>query len=127
MVKEKKQAAKVRAVVSGKLVATDELAELRRALEEIEKLRFVAGISSEEAVRLESASVDLREREREIIASLGEEVAGQIKSSSISLEKLSKRIKTRNQKLSRFPKSMDKISEVILEIIDIAGRVGREL
>lgn len=105
---------------------TGELEELRRALDEIERLRFTKGVLEADLVRLESASVDLRERERMIIASVGEEIAAQIKASAVSLSDLSKRIKERTSKISRLPKSLDKISTVILEIIDIARRVDRE-
>jgi len=108
-------------------VVLGELGELRRALEVVEKLRFARGVTAEEYVRLESASVDLRDREREIIAKLGAEIVAQIKASSLSLAELSKRIKTRTAKLSKLPKSLDKISTVILEIIDIARRIDKEL
>lgn len=108
-------------------VVLGELGEIRRALSEIEKLRFSKGVSNEEYTRLEYASVDLRDREREVIAKLGVEIASKIKASSLSLSELSKRIKARTAKLSKLPKSMDKISAVILEIIDIARRVEREL
>lgn len=111
---------------AGKKTDKGELGELRRALEEIEKLRFARGVSAAELVHLEKASVDLRDREREIISSMGEVLAAQIKASSISLSELSKRIKERNEKLSRLPKSLDKISGIILEIIDIARRTDRE-
>ncbi|MEN6619380.1 MAG: hypothetical protein ABFC28_07790 [Rikenellaceae bacterium] len=103
-----------------------ELGELRRALLEVEKLRFAMGVTAEESGRLESASVDLRIREREIIASMGEEFAAQIRASAISLTELSKRIKARTAKLSKLPKNLDKTSGVILEIIDIARRIERE-
>lgn len=104
-----------------------EFGELRRALEEVEKLRFARGVTAAEFGRLELASVGLRDKEREIIAALGEEIAGRIKASSLSLAELSKRIKARTAKLSKLPKSLDKISDVILEVIDIARRIEREL
>ncbi len=106
---------------------TEELGELRLALEEIERLRFTKGVSETDLARLESASADLRERERVVITKIGEEIASQIKASAISLSDLSKRIKARTAKLSRLPKSLDKISSVILEIIDIARRIDREI
>lgn len=106
---------------------TEELGELRRALVEVERLRFTKGISDVERLRLESASVELRERERVVIALAGEEIAAQIKASAVSLSELSKRIKARTTKLSGLPKSLDKISVVILEIIDIARRIDREI
>ena len=106
---------------------TGELEELRRALEEVEKLRFAKGVTIEEYARLESASVNLRDKEREIISKLGAEIASQIMASSLSLSELSKRIKDRIAKLSKLPKSLDKISAVILEIIDIARRIEKEL
>ncbi|OFY38479.1 MAG: hypothetical protein A2X18_03125 [Bacteroidetes bacterium GWF2_40_14] len=105
---------------------TKELGELRLALGEIERLRFNKGVSEAELTRLERASVELRERERVVISLIGEEIAAQIKASAVSLSDLSKRIKARTEKLSRLPKSLDKISLVILEIIDIARRVNRE-
>jgi len=106
---------------------TEELGELRLALGEIERLRFTKVISDVERLRLETASVELRERERVVIALAGEEIAAQIKASAISLSDLSKRIKARTAKLSGLPKSLDKISVVILEIIDIARRIDREI
>lgn len=104
-----------------------ELAEIRRTLAEIDKLRFAKGLSLAETGRLESASVDLRNREREIISAMGEEVAAKIKASSVSLEELVKSIKVRTKKISGLPKGLDKTSDVILEVIDILRRVGREL
>jgi isopropylmalate/homocitrate/citramalate synthase len=103
------------------------LEEIRVALAEAEKLRFVKKLSAMEISRLEIASAKLREREREVIATLGIEIAENIKKSALSLEELSKRIKSRTTKLSKLPKSLDKISDVILEIIDLARRVAREL
>ena len=110
-----------------KIVESGELGEIRRALEEVEKLRFAKGVTEDEYGRLESASVDLRSREREIIAALGVKIAGEIKASSLSLLELSKRIKTRTAELSRLPKSLDKISAVILEVIEIVRRLQREM
>lgn len=104
-----------------------ELGEIRRALEEVEKLRFAKGVTEDEYRRLESASVDLRSREREIIAALGVKIAGEIKASSLSLLELSKRIKTRTAELSGLPKTLDKISDILLEVIDIVRRVQKEL
>ncbi len=80
-----------------------------------------------EISRLEIASAKLREREREGISSLGLEIADKIMNSSLSLEELSKRIKSRTTRLSKLPKNLDKISDVILEIINLAKRVAREL
>jgi len=105
----------------------EELGELRLALCEIERLRFTKGVSETDLARLERASTELRERERVVIAMTGEEIAAQIKASAVSLSDLSKRIKARTTKLSRLPKSLDKISLVILEIIDIARRIDREI
>ncbi len=103
------------------------LEEIRVALAEAEKLRFVKKLSSMEISRLEIASAKLREREREVISSLGLEIADKIMNSSLSLEELSKRIKSRTTRLSKLPKNLDKISDVILEIINLAKRVAREL
>lgn len=113
---------------SGKnAILPDELAELRRAFLEIENLRFASGISTKEKISLESASVNLRDIEREIISMLGEEIAREIKASSVSLEELTKRIKTRTDKFSKLPGALDKTTDIILEVIDIARRIGREL
>ena len=110
-----------------KIVESDELGVIRRAFDEVEKLRFAKGVTEEEYKRLESASIDLRAREREIIASLGLVIAAEIKASSLSLLELSKRIKTRTADLSGLPKTLDKISGIILYVIDIARRLQREM
>lgn len=108
-------------------VKSGELGELRRALDMIENLRFSPDLSEVDVRRLEEASVELRNREREIVASIGSKLAGEIMASSVSMKELTERIKMRTEKLSKLPKGLDRFSEVILEIIDIARRVGREL
>lgn len=98
-----------------------ELAKIRKAIEDIELLRY--GASKEkrtvEVERLEYASLELKEKEREIIKSIGESIASKIKAEGESLGALSEKLKERVKRMGRLPKRLDKISKVILKISDI--------
>jgi len=108
--------------VSKRAQLSRQLATLRKALSETENLRLKAG-SREQAEALESASVELRDKEREIISKLGEEIAEKIESDGRSLNELAATIRKRIEKQGRMPKKMDKLSKLFLKIAEIADDI----
>lgn len=98
-----------------------ELAKIRKSIEDVELLRYEAskGKRTVEVERLESASLELKEKERAIIKSIGESIASTIKADGESLGALSEKLKERVKRMGRLPKRLDKISKVILKISDI--------
>jgi len=98
-----------------------ELAGIRKAIEEIELLRYSAHKkkTEREVKRLEEGSVELKERERKIIKKIGEGIAAKIESDGESLEELTLKLKARIERMGRLPKRLDKLSKVILKISDL--------
>ncbi len=94
-----------------------ELALLRKALQLAEQKRFADNLSPDQKRELESASVAIREREREIIAQIGKEIADNIKESSESLEQLAKDIRNRTTGISSGAKQLNKLSKAILTVL----------
>lgn len=94
-----------------------ELALLRKALQFAEQKRFADNLSPDQKRELESASVAIREREREIIAQIGKEIADNIKESSESLEQLAKDIRNRTTGISSGAKQLNKLSKAILTVL----------
>ncbi|MDP3451351.1 MAG: hypothetical protein Q8R90_00225 [Bacteroidales bacterium] len=92
------------------------LAEIRRALELADEVRFSGSHNAAERAELERASVALRESERELIEEIGSEVAAAIKESSLTLEEMAKRIRARSTRLSKTAKGVDKVTKAILQL-----------
>lgn len=93
-----------------------ELSEIRKALFVAEDKRFAAGLTQLKKKELEQASIVLRDRERELISRIGNEIALSIKVSGEQLEKLSKDIRTRTKKMSSTTHSLEKVKKAILLI-----------
>jgi 23S rRNA A1618 N6-methylase RlmF len=99
-----------------------ELAKIRMLLSEAEAARLKA-IEKEQLRSLEEASLLLREKERELICKMGEEIAKRIENDSRSLNELATQIRSRIEKSGKMPKRLDKITKVILKIAEIADSV----
>ena len=99
----------------------DELAQIRKLIDEIELLRAksIKAERLQETELLENGSRELRARERAIVNKIGEDIALRIKADGESLEVLAKKIKAKIEKMGRLPKRLDKISKVILYISDV--------
>ena len=106
---------------------TTKFAEIYSALMEIEKIRFSGDLSKDERDELQRAAVTLRAEERKLIKSIGEEIAEQIKQSSISLEQLAKEVRERSVKLSKTAKGVDKATKAIAVVVDIISRLNKQL
>lgn len=105
--------------VTGTVAA--ELANIRKSIEEVEKLRIsaVKRGREEDILRLEEASAELVKKERVIVKRVGEEAALKIKSDGESLKVLSEKLKARVKRMGRLPKRLDTISKIILKISDL--------
>lgn len=99
----------------------DELAQIRKLIDEIELLRAksIKAERLQETELLENGSRELRAKERAIVNKIGESIALRIKADGESLEVLAKKIKAKIEKMGRLPKRLDKISKVILYISDV--------
>lgn len=99
----------------------DELAQIRKLIDEIELLRAksIKAERLQETELLENGSRELRAKERAIVNKIGEDIALKIKADGESLEVLAKKIKAKIEKMGRLPKRLDKISKVILYISDV--------
>ena len=91
-----------------------ELLEIRKALEIAEEKRFAAGLTALQKKELEQASMVLRDRERELISQMGQEIAQSIKASGAQLEILAKNIRARTSKMSHTNKSLGKVKKALL-------------
>ena len=98
-----------------------ELANIRKSIEEVEKLRIsaVKGGREEDILRLEEVSTELIKKERAVVKRVGEEAASKIKSDGESLKALSEKLKVRVKRMGRLPKRLDTISKIILKISDL--------
>jgi len=105
--------------------SANELAIVRKALAEVEELRFSQGLNVAESMKLESVSVALREKERGLIENIGTEISEKINASSMSLVELTKAMKLKNKGFSKIPKTLDKLSDLLTLVIDIAGKIRK--
>ncbi|MDD3990302.1 MAG: hypothetical protein PHP30_09450 [Bacteroidales bacterium] len=99
-----------------------ELAQLRKLLKETELLRF----QTEDKTKiqaLETASVELRDRERLLIKEMGDLMSESIEIGGKTLNELATRIRKKIEKMGRLPKKMDKISKIILQLSEIADDI----
>lgn len=105
--------------ITGNVAA--ELANIRKSIEEVEKLRIsaVKGGREEDIFRLEEVSTELIKKERAVVKRVGEEAASKIKSDGESLKALSEKLKSRVKRMGRLPKRLDTISKIILKISDL--------
>ena len=105
--------------ITGNVAA--ELANIRKSIEEVEKLRIsaVKGGREEDILRLEEVSTELIKKERAVVKRVGEEAASKIKSDGESLKALSEKLKVRVKRMGRLPKRLDTISKIILKISDL--------
>lgn len=101
---------------------SSELAKIRMLLSEAEAARLKA-IEKKQLRSLEEASLLLREKERELIGRMGEEIAKRIESDSRSLNELASQIRSRIENSGKVPKRLDKITKIILKIAEIADNI----
>jgi uncharacterized membrane protein len=89
------------------------------ALEIVENSRSITDLSQEERYKLEKTSLQLRNIIRVIIRSTMIELTEKLKQDNQRMEKLIKEIQNSSEKLSGIAKSIQKVNEVILALINI--------
>ncbi len=104
----------------------DHLKQIREALILAEKLRLDSkDISQDQREKLELASIELRNQEREIIISMQDNVVKAVKESVKDLENVIKLMRKRALRMSRSAKSVNKIKEAINTISEIASQIQK--
>ncbi len=86
-----------------------ELAIVRHALAKAEELRFAQGLTNAQKKELEQCSLELRDRERELIAEVGKEIAAKIELSGRELEEIAKQIRLKNAKIGKTTKVLNSL------------------
>ncbi|MFA5713759.1 MAG: hypothetical protein WC960_06230 [Bacteroidales bacterium] len=102
---------------------SSQLLEIQKLLERAEEERFADSLSAEERAELERASLVLRNRERELIALIGKEIAAKIKESAPQLESLAKEIRAKTTKMGKTTQSITKVKRAIQMINSVLGEI----
>ncbi|MDD2584344.1 MAG: hypothetical protein WCR61_05220 [Bacteroidales bacterium] len=91
-----------------------QLSEISNALKIVEEKRFSSTLSPAQKRELEQASTVLRDRERELLAQIGQEIAQSIKTMGSQLTLLSKKIRAKTKKMSYTTQSLNKVKKALL-------------
>jgi len=98
------------------------LEQIIDSMEIVENARSTSGLSKDERLELEKASVQLRNLERTIIRIRTTEVVDKLTADTKALEKLTKEIEQTSEKLTGVVKSMEKVVTTIEAFINIAAQ-----
>lgn len=90
------------------------LSEISNALKVVDEKRFSSTLTLTQKRELEQASTVLRDRERELLAQIGQEIAQSIKTMGSQLTILSKDIRAKTKKMSRTTQSLSKVKKALL-------------
>lgn len=101
------------------------LKEIRRALADLDKERFVKRSSYEDVAYLENAIHDLRDAERSLISEKEEELISQLRHAAIILADHSRTIRANVAKMNRMAKVVDNIESVVKRIVDVIQEFNR--
>lgn len=91
-----------------------QLSEISNALKVVEEKRFSTLLTPIQKRELEQASTVLRDRERELLAQIGEEIAQSIKTMGSQLTILSKEIRAKTKKMSHTTQSLKNVKKALL-------------
>ena len=101
------------------------LAQIQQAIERVDRERMDLSLGVKERGLLELSALALRDAERLAIARLQKEVYKDMEQITARLNDLSKRIRTRVNRMNKVPKALDAIETVIKEVVKILVAVGK--
>ena len=93
-----------------------ELGKLGKEQQRVDRQRLEPGITEEQRRSLEEESLLLRQRERELVAAIGKEVAAAIEASTGALKELSGRIKATSARMGSNTARLDKAGKVAVAV-----------
>ena len=99
------------------------LKEIRRALADLDKERFVKRSSYEDVAYLENAI--LRDAERSLISENEEELISQLRHAATILADHSRTIRANVAKMNRMAKVVDNIEGVVKRVVDVIQEFNR--
>ena len=99
--------------------------EIRRALADLDKERFVKRSSYEDVAILENTIHELRDAERALIEQNEEKLIKQLKQAAQSLSLHSKNIRANVAKMNRTSKLVDRIEGVVKRLIEVIREFNR--
>lgn len=101
------------------------LIEIRRALADLDKERFVKRSSYEDVAYLENAIHELRDAERSLISEKEEELISQLRNVATLLSEHSRAIRANVAKMNRMAKVLDNIESVVKRVVDVIQEFNR--
>lgn len=101
------------------------LKEIRRALADLDKERFVKKSSYEDVAYLENAIHELRNAERSLISEKEEELISQLRNAATLLSEHSRAIRANVAKMNRMAKVLDNIESVVKRVVDVIQEFNR--
>lgn len=101
------------------------LKEIRRALADLDKERFVKKSSYEDVAYLENAIHELRDAERSLISEKEEELISQLRNAATLLSEHSRAIRANVAKMNRMAKVLDNIESVVKRVVDVIQEFNR--
>lgn len=101
------------------------LKEIRRALADLDKERFVKKSSYEDVAYLENAIHELRNAERSLISDKEEELISQLRNAATLLSEHSRAIRANVAKMNRMAKVLDNIESVVKRVVDVIQEFNR--
>ena len=99
--------------------------EIRRALADLDKERFVKRSSYEDVAILENTIHELRDAERALIEKNEEKLIKQLKQAAQSLSLHSKNISANVAKMNRTSKLVDRIEGVVKRLVEVIREFNR--
>jgi hypothetical protein len=97
------------------------LEQVLDAFDIVENARAISGLTSDERIELEKASVKLRNLERTIIREETKELVALLTADANALKDLSNRIKQSAEKLSGVATAIEKVASVVDSLINIVA------
>lgn len=101
------------------------LKEIRKALADLDRERFVKRSSYEDVAILENSIHQLRDAERALIEQNEDELIKQLKLAAQSLSAHSKQIRANVAKMNRTAKVMDNIESVVKRVVEVIREFNR--
>ena len=101
------------------------LKEIRKALADLDKERFVKRSSYEDVAILENAIHELRDAERALIAQNEQELISQLRNAAQALSLHSKTVRMNVAKMNRTSKLVDRIEGVVKRLIEVIREFNR--
>lgn len=105
-------------------VTTETLAEIRKSIQQIDARRADRTISEDQRSLLEESALLLRDTERYAIQTLTKKISSDLKEQVEPIRERSREIRERITKMSKVPKALDAIEQVIALIVPVLRQIA---